>query len=109
MSTKHTPGPWKLETARTSSGVCHKIGEFKRGDKITYGCVYDDYASPHNPESVALLANARLMAAAPDLLEALIDLEEAARFAVIPNKRDYDEVGTALTKACAAITKARGQ
>jgi len=42
----HTPGPW------------------------SYACVYDDGATLQAPH-VELLANARLIAAAPDLLEAL--------------------------------------
>ena len=73
MSAKPTPGPWTLTTVPTSIGICHKIGPFPdmRGDgKPTHACIYVDgvYRAEHKP---TLLANARLIAAAPELLEAL--------------------------------------
>lgn len=72
----HTPGPWTLETVKTSVGVCHKIGPFPGscGRKVGMACVYEDgmhlWRTMDRMES-ELLANARLMAAAPDLLNAL--------------------------------------
>lgn len=77
----HTPGPWPLATVKTSVGLCHRIGDFPStshipGRERTYGCVYEDGTSKwrlHDNGSFdsELLANARLMAAAPDMLEAL--------------------------------------
>lgn len=65
---KHTPGPWTLETVKTSIGFCHKVGPFPWGhEKLNHACIYVDYGSHEG----VLLANARLIAAAPDLLEAL--------------------------------------
>ena len=59
---KHSPGPWKVEyyswvRAADGEAVCHGIGEIKYGRTV---------------EAQLLLAeaNARLIAAAPDLLEA---------------------------------------
>jgi hypothetical protein len=71
--TTHTPGPWPLETVRTQVGICHKIGTFpSRGArKVTYACVYDDGLGSQIHPNPELLANARLIAAAPDLLDAL--------------------------------------
>lgn len=63
----HTPGPWTLETVRTSIGFCHKIGPFPWNRQQNHACIYVDYPV-HGDE---LLANARLIAAAPDLLKAL--------------------------------------
>ena len=83
---EHTPGPWKLETVRTSCGICHKIGDFERlgmTRDATYGCVYDDY--PAGEQSKTIHANARLMAAAPDLLRALN--------LVLPLAKGYAPVG----------------
>jgi len=71
---KHTPGPWSLETVQTACGICHKIGPFPwRPGKTRSACIYADYPSHDgsSPVDVELLANARLIAAAPDLLEAL--------------------------------------
>jgi hypothetical protein len=69
---KHTPGPWTMETVRTSCGVCFKVGPFpwKQG-KLIHACIYADYPSPSSPEYHAAVANATLIAAAPELLEAL--------------------------------------
>ncbi|CUJ80825.1 MAG: hypothetical protein J0I68_30775 [Achromobacter sp.] len=63
MTTKHTPGPWSLETVRTSSGVCHKVGPFpgRREDHPPrHACLYADYPSDSNPSDQELLANARI-------------------------------------------------
>lgn len=81
METKHTPGPWTLQTVPTSCGICHKIGPFpaKQGspDKPTHACVYVDYPG-NGPREAELLANARLIAAAPELLEALREAVDLA-------------------------------
>ncbi len=81
MSAKHTPGPWAL--AQYAKGFClpipvkeHKtIAVFSVGPShgdiayMQHGLWGDDQA----------LANARLIAAAPAMLEALIDCQEALR------------------------------
>lgn len=66
---KHTPGPWLMETVSTQCGICHKIGPFpgsKDDMKDRHACLYADYPSSTNPRDIELLANARLIAAAPD-------------------------------------------
>ncbi len=72
---EHTPGPWVLDTIQTSVGICHRIGPFppRRPDDETvrHACLYADYPSACNPADKELEANARLIAAAPELLEAL--------------------------------------
>ena len=70
---KWTPGPWAMETVRTSCGTCHRIGPFPRPAYASkpegWACVYDDY--PPGVGSPDLLANSHLIAAAPDLYAAL--------------------------------------
>ena len=39
--------------------------------KLNHACIYADYPSPSSPEYIECAANATLIAAAPDLLEAL--------------------------------------
>ena len=71
MTTKHTPGPWLFRIAPTSAGLCHIVsaadwkGAFIYGDGIRKGV--DDAL----PKAQELAANARLIAAAPDLLRYL--------------------------------------
>ncbi|UUX38855.1 hypothetical protein NTJ56_08650 [Burkholderia contaminans] len=85
---KHTPGPWILETVPTSVGSCHKIGRFPGAGHRphTYACVYADGIRPGIddalPAAIELAANARLMAAAPDMadvLEMIAADDDAAR------------------------------
>lgn len=83
MITKHTPGPWTLETVQTSCGICHKIGPFPwRDGEPNHACIYVD--NRHHANANELLANARLIAAAPTLLKALSAL---VRHAEADNER----------------------
>jgi hypothetical protein len=94
-----------METVRTSCGLCHRVGPFPspkswQRDKPAHACVYDDY--PPAGGSPELVANARLMAASPELLDALSMLLEV-----------HDAMGAgqshAATKARDAIAKAEGR
>lgn len=80
---KHTPGPWARYGSIIRSIACNdrKIADVR---------VIDDEGQ----------ANARLMAAAPDLLEAL----EAALTILTDSVGDFD-----YDKAMAAIAKAKGE
>ena len=65
MNAKHTPGPWKcgLYLGQLSWFVHMDVGDRGRGMEIVEGVA----GLTHEQR----LANARLIAAAPDLLEAL--------------------------------------
>ena len=104
MTSKHTPGPWRLETVPTSIGQCHKIGPFPGGHDC---CVYDDGrpvgTAAHSPE---LLADARLIAASPELLAACeIALEESRRL----NRHGHGLSANTEIRLRAAIAAAKGQ
>lgn len=92
--TTHTPGPWRI-----SQNVSrHVIGP--KGGVVTCGELTWD-----GPGSTAIAdANARLIAAAPELLEAL-------RTLAVEEYRDDDDpiLGAARDKARAAIAKATEQ
>jgi hypothetical protein len=109
MDAKHTPGPWMLNTVATTCGICHKVGPFppaKKGGKDRHACLYADYASDSNPADRELLANARLIAAAPNLLEALQDVLSRIKkseewWMDCPDRGGFDAeaIGAAIAKA----------
>jgi hypothetical protein len=95
LMTSHTKGPWGLETVRTQVGICHKIGPFPGKDgKQKHACIYVDYPGVGLIET-ELLANARLMQASPDLLEAL----KYARRMVKASECDIAFIDAAIAKA----------
>lgn len=93
MSAKHTPGPWKvvkddflgIRIKQSDGGDIRSIAEILK----------------HPPGGVLGENNARLIAAAPDLLEALK--------AVLNNCLDSQSLADAYKQARAAIAKAEGQ
>ena len=90
----HTPGPWKANFA--ISGSVYIFG----GDR-NFACVFDEWRDESNQE-----ANANLIAAAPDLLEALEEL-----LSLCQRQEDFhdDGDGCMFERASAAIAKARGE
>ncbi len=73
-----TPGPWSMETVKTSCGTCHKIGPFPSAEyfrphrPLTHACIYDDY--PPGIGHKHLIANARRIARVPDLERLVLEL-----------------------------------
>ena len=70
MSAKHTPGPWTIRYRTNVFGIRRDVGHV--GSVAVCGG-HDSNQVDCGPESEA---NARLIAAAPDLLEALRDMWE---------------------------------
>lgn len=93
MATKHTPGPWQYAF---EGGTVAFIVE---ADGTTVAKVS---VTENSTAHTALSANARLIAAAPDLLEALADLLHQAKFSEGEGGWDFDQ-------ACSAIAKATGE
>lgn len=93
MSAKHTPGPWTNHgRGRLSPGFPHSAVAAKTLIARVYSEAFGD------PEQEA--ANANLIAAAPDLLEALEAASNYLRMA---------SPGNAKKVIDAAIAKAKGQ
>lgn len=107
MTNKHTPGPWLFRTAPTSAGLCHIVsaadwrGAFIYGDRLRKGV--DDAL----PKAQELAANARLIAAAPDLLEALQDVDALWMHHSIAH--GDGKISPLHEKVIAAIAKATGE
>lgn len=96
----HTPGPWKLENQINADPSASTVQVFD-GE---YNFIAEaKYASPNNcaaPKWEQANANARLIAASPDLLEALQDSMRLTTASMAP---DWWQA-----KARAAIAKAQG-
>lgn len=95
---KHTPGPWRA--GRDGTVVCdaqHSGNHLMREADLSF---YDGHLLA---ESIANPADARLVAAAPELLEALKRIEQGCSF-------PSDDVQRAMRDvARAAIAKAEGK
>lgn len=100
MNTKHTPGPWILgKHGVIKAGVVRQYTNGESQDQIAMACGLD------HDNMGSQEANARLIAAAPDLLEALIELE-AAQYLNFNDRDARKEWRFAIIKAKAAINKA---
>ena len=101
MSTQHTPGPWYVGTEFNDQGrhiyAAQKV-RHEDGDEWhpLIACTDDD------ERLVDWQANARLIAAAPDLLEALQRMLDA------PSHGTHEAMRRANEAARAAIAKATG-
>ena len=122
--TEHTPGPWECGQNHVGTGTV--AIRHHTGDTIAYTtCKRQEYGDPFNDAEA--LANARLIASAPELLEALerlvdCDLIDEGGDATHPScvcchawgswtgpgDRDHEDY-CAWMKAKAAIAKAKGQ
>lgn len=68
MTTKHTPGPWYVGSGTYEGRNIYSTASVTDGEGFTYQPVV---ATAEDDEVACWDANARLIAAAPDLLEAL--------------------------------------
>ena len=99
----HTPGPWTASIQRNKAGDdLGWIVEHSNGRIGWASLAYRDANVEATPEDPAREANARLIAAAPDLLTAL-------RVAVRQNAHDLLMTGEELRTCEAAIAKAEGK
>lgn len=97
---KHTPGPWHCD------GISEYTGEMlvraENGDTVTRVCCY----GPQSETPFSQAANARLIAAAPELLAALQVM--VRDYAAVHDIGDV-EMQPAIYQARAAIATATGE
>ena len=102
MTTQHTAGPWAVY----QDSICTADGKANEIAKITRYGVWMDDGTPYGPRNPIGDANARLIAAAPDLLAALEWWQAQMQ------SDDCDDMGALLdemsAKAQEAIIKAKG-
>ena len=101
MSTQHTKGPWKVKAGSNAvlAGRKQICSHVNAASVLPVNIVEDRKIAE---------ANARLIAAAPDLLEALQDLFDADMEHVLMGDGKDDQI-EAIAKARAAIAKATGE
>ncbi len=102
---KHTPGPWSVDDYGAGQRIVVKGRKGFTGD---YRVADAHFSSDlvHCVRVAEMRANARLIAAAPELLSAIIDLADAARSAC--NAAQHSALVQALFDADYAIAKANG-
>lgn len=109
MSAKHTPGPWKVRKHWFDGGAYEVYpSRGRKPDVGTWAAIAEvtDYVSKNE----SARANARLIAAAPELLSALIQLRKAIK-SVEPVETSLvviENVLDAMKSADAVIAKATG-
>lgn len=91
MTLKHTPGPWNT----TGNGLVYSVDEVVAD--ATFGCM----------DGETTIANARLIASAPDLLAALQYVTDILSSSIAPD--DYEPFRKCVSQARAAISKATGE
>lgn len=107
--TKHTPGPWYTDAIgriwRRNPSDLYEYGGGVAGDKPV-ATVWKGWVN-EGEVGFPLDANARLIAAAPELLEALSCL--TAVVGLTPIKGNLEALQEAYDMARAAIAKAKGE
>jgi hypothetical protein len=107
MTYNHTPSPWVVCHSEKPTFISHTTGVYSQPDssdeRIIALCDEDLLLS-----SDEQLSNARLIAAAPELLEALQELEQRLDYSKSGPFSHYDSL-ECLGIARAAIAKARGE
>ena len=92
---QHTPGPWRIDRQEISASI------YGPDNELVVAGEFDGWGCPFGCRDEGL-SNARLIAAAPELLEAL-------EFAYGHNLYLLGAEHPIVIKVSAAITKARGQ
>lgn len=100
MEFKHSPAPWAVDDNGIFFEITREDG-LRVGDVCSSQHLYDD--SKHHGNGVAY-ANACLIAAAPELLDALIEMQRNGR-----KQGWYDKYESSMEKTRLAIAKDLGQ
>lgn len=93
----HTPGPWEL--AMSADGCFILFGP--KGRKLL--------TIPLDEQDEEKVANARLIAAAPELLEVIREAVDRAEREMAKGRKASPGLATWLEKARAALAKVRGE
>ena len=113
MQTKHTPGPWRLTesgdaivSADGGTLIVETGQDYWKNLEAAAAGASSDIAKRHLPQ---VRANARLIAAAPELLEALVAILETADLSFGEGEQAAKVGNAVISQARAAIEKANGK
>jgi len=111
---KHTPGPWRIEGSQ-EDGLFYIVADQSKNWNNPVVCSFYDDVTPEDSICGAEYesypnaeANARLIAAAPDLFKALDDLESLVS-GWLSDANSPSRGIPAIVAARAAIAKAKGE
>jgi hypothetical protein len=102
--TKHTPGPWDYSAKLSASENHRGFRIWEHGDSWVLADVM-----PMDEDGKQGEANARLIAAAPELLEALQECKQLLDMVLCVSGGLPPEANGPAAKALAAVRKATGQ
>jgi len=97
----HTPGPWRCNYGN-GTNLTHDVTIWGLGGRTVIGELCSDPAFGPVPSNSEMAANARLIAAAPELLEALEEIAEQLEL-------EGPSCSDILAAARSTIAKVRGQ
>lgn len=115
LAAQHTPGPWRFETWDYSHANPPRRELVVQNSEMPLATVAWDEGkdNPYTVQNETALANARLIAAAPDLLAALeaahrslVTCNSCHGIGTLPTASERTEIESATLVARAAITKA---
>jgi hypothetical protein len=98
MNTKHTPGPWTV--FNPDDGECHRYpGIDSESETIIIYGNEDEVSGVRGQSKEVAEANARLIAAAPELLEVLVEILPIAETMINSNHPTWKKAKSAIAKA----------
>jgi len=104
---KHTPGPWVVDLRAQESPLIRGGDDYL--DDMPQAVVAEVYPEDGDDAGRATMANARLIAAAPALLEAVRLMQAAVREYRLLDVKKRFSLCVADAAACTAIAKAEGR
>jgi hypothetical protein len=95
---KHTPGPWLIDLVNYHAGHIASVTTANGPDRF-------EVWSTNWPQQDQCEANAKLIAAAPELLKALIELRDEVAGSKLFERREFVQLGITVNDAIEKATR----
>ena len=96
MENKHTPGPWKPSFV---GQICIGVQNGGSYGQMICNTILPEKDEEYEKEKIEIESNAKLIAAAPELLEACIEFCRKVECGEARSKRSYAQMKLAIKKA----------